>query len=371
MNNTRNMDTLTRKRGIENISESREASSNSTLLMQLRSDGYWRYAKNQATMTMLITYQSEFPRKIREKIAKVAINATNPETFCRRIQRAWYRLVFHEPKPDTPWRGLDFEIDTQAEIEVAFRTFPHSLLLTRERANFSRDCCLHCLSTSLKSLPFVTPAAELAVELLHAESFQTKHAIAESLLRYSNEEYEDQLDEVSLSVMKLFIERKFIETWRVRSCCYPVLLRQKPSRVRKTLLYLINQIPEILAGNPLALPLVVSYLEIDEGVSFEHLQMLFELGMIHYPESMGCLFHHYGFSERTIFQIASEKFGKERVNKMVQEVLSRTIGGNSKAILSSIFATHKRSHVEDELDALYLLCRLNPDIFVPLVQSKT
>lgn len=361
MNNTSNMESLTRKRVIRSISESTEASSNCTLLMQLRSDGYWRFAKNQATMTMLITYQSEFPRKIREKIAKVAIQETDPKSFCQRIERAWFRLAFCEPRSDTPWRGLDFEIDTQAEIEVAFRTFPHTL----------RTTLLRSLSTSLKSLPFVPFVAKLAVELL---PFRMKDALVESVLNYTNEEYEDQLDEVTLSVMKLFREKKYIEMCQIYK--YGLfLLRHKPSRVRKTLLYLINSDPEILLKghrlNAPPRPIVVIYVAIDEDVSFEHIHMLFELGMIHYPENMGFFFERlFSIFRYSAYREASKNFGKERVNKMVQEVLSRTIGGDSKAIMSSIVAMQKRSNVE-ELDALYLLCRLNPDIFLPLFQSKT
>lgn len=141
----------------------------------------------------------------------------------------------------------------------------------------------------------------------------------------------------------------------------------------KTLTFLVEWDPAVLSAKvwDSDLPL----LEIAQDASFEVFRMLFEHGMVHYPEDMGFLFPAIRFNPYVdityvdityvdIFKAACDRFGEQKVNELVTGELSKYTRGDTERFQNLLFAVASKENMS--LDALYFLCPQNPSALIPL-----
>jgi len=134
----------------------------------------------------IIDHASEYPRKLRVCILETS--ERTPQEFYTEVFAALKVMLLcvpQDPKKginkdsgnsrsnsdeeteDIPWGGLDSIIDTEDQVEVAIRSFPH--VLTEKRTQ--SDVCspnshpIDCLTTSIRSLSFIPLLARLGIEL--------------------------------------------------------------------------------------------------------------------------------------------------------------------------------------------------------------
>merc|ERR1712007_414456 len=86
----------------------------------------------------------------------------------------------------------------------------------------------------------------------------------------------------------------------------------------------------------------------------KRIRLLFELGMIYFPEKMGFMFGPPPNCEYALF---CKNVGNS-LNEIVEEVIMQTTGGEVQKVHNLIVASATDSSIS--LDALYLLCRLHP-----------
>jgi len=106
-----------------------------------------------------------------------------------------------------PWGGLDNDVDTKEEAEVAIRVFP--TVLQNEESLRQSDNPIGAAMSSLKALPFVPMLAELGRELGVFEPHELVPRydlfLSVSILtfnpEYDSREFDRQLDEALLSVL--------------------------------------------------------------------------------------------------------------------------------------------------------------------------
>jgi len=87
-------------------------------------------------------------------------------------------------------------------------------------------------------------------------------------------------------------------------------------------------------------PLVIRCLPPDAEQRFRD---IVELGMIHYPEQLGFVFHSYGVGKNTAFRVACDVFGKTNIEKLVNDELTKVLERNNiheNKVLRSLVQQH-------------------------------
>lgn len=368
----------------------------------------YRWPENpELSLQLLIKRQSEFPVKIREFIreAQNELLAGEPASCAMmKIQKA--NLYFFlsrrirestETEESTRWYGPDIEVDTHDQIEVAIRFFPHLLHTYRQRDNEWATTAIQAATTSLNSLPFVPLIAELGDEYNFFDEKQrggiwdsffnsnpklketalyqivTNKIILEKQEIHSDEFYR-QIDDVSLSVLVRLKERGFLKKQDICDCV-DLLVNEAPSRTEKRLRFFIDWDPTILQTkseerattfynvycNSL-LEYCVWQCHMHGAVEgmLERFQTLLELGLLHYPEEIGFLFHRDNLFPRPkpAFRKACRIFGRDKVVRVVNESISKYIRGQRDTFHKLVFIAATKDEIL--LDGLYLLVRRDP-----------
>jgi len=144
------------------------------------------------------------------------------------------------------------------------------------------------------------------------------------------------------------------------------LVREKPSHTEKRFRFFLDWDPTVLKKGGL-FEICCKRCEgckdrVSEDEYLGRFQMIFEIGMSHYPEEIGFLFHR-AMSSTPPFQMACKLFGKEVITKMFDKMILKSTMGRCDAIRTLVFAAAAIS-----LDGLYLLIRLDP---IALISADT
>lgn len=394
----------------------------------------------RAKMKLIIENRLEFPTRLRKAITKASRSALktsddreepSAELFLSEVYKASKSFLFSEPiitinEDDNDngngngniiennneeferqtkkeqfswWHGLNSDIDTEDEAELAIRLFPSILM---EKQNVSplssmNDCYpIYMLLSCSKAIPFIPLLAELGVELGSGRFVKEERGgltcfmrnvifnlIRNNVLR-DNPDKEDsssiKLDELSATVMTRLKEKGLMKVIDIYEYDLIEILLFSPRRrnrrrkleVKQRFRALVDLNPSILVDCGRGICLMRRYLhdflsgtdgcEVKERVSLPTFRMIFELGMSRFPKELGFVFYD------TNFKIACEVFGTETVSRIVDYELSTKIGEkkNSKCQINvaqdlSVAAV---SNSEISLDGVYTLLRRDPMIML-------
>lgn len=387
----------------------------SDYLLELRREGFKKYENNgwgttNRSMFEVISMKSAFPVKIREAIRVEGNLTCDPKEFFKKVEDAIASLLFFYPRHLRPrtreekwvwlarvlqfgfvdeiqnndevqWDGLDCDIDTEEELEVALRMFPAVL------KNINRAWVPH----SLKALPFVPLVTNLNFE--YSKTWQLQRGLIPPsniplyeityacarrnfLPRVDNEEFNKEVDEVSHLILSRLYESFATnkdERGLYLSCCIREVFHVEPARSEKTFRLLLGWYPDILKRERL----MDFYLweSLRKGNRWMRFQTLFDAGMRNYAKNLGFLFHFKAKKaglvageilfisepERNSFERACREFGSERVTKYVEKVVSKTTRGGANAHRALLLSVACNPHID--LDGVYFLLRLDPMAF--------
>jgi len=342
----------------------------------------------------------------------LAANApeSNADQFCWAIKRSLIVLLL-SCKPENEntedenndeaaarWEGLDSEVDTEEEVEVAIRCFPDVLKgrVPRARRHYYRILhgyfpIFHVMSC-LRALPFVPLLAELGDTfctfrseerggglLVHVanriwspleELFWNRMLWSET--RNYDEEYGRQLDEVSLSVLLRLKEKGLMRKEDVGPCVSEVLC-VKPFRTERRFRFLLDWDPTVLKGLGPGCSLLRDFLKrepdnpVREDDELKRFQTIFELGMSHYPKDIGFMFdtpdRESIYDSDSTLKIACDKFGKEKVTMIVDAMILKSTLRRCDAIRTLVFTAATNTNIRS--DGLYFFIRLDPTALFP------
>ncbi len=351
-----------------NRSLTSDATTDTSFVSWLRRSGrLLAHYDDQEKGNLLIKHQNKFPQKIQEEIRRLIASGVMPGIVYRGATWAIRKLLFCTTNPGTVWAGLDSEVDTEEQVELAVRISPDVLFVT------TGSHPVYCATTCRKSLSFAPMLAELAIELNDDDHVASVSPLFPFIHLFSfrppphDDDYEQELDLVTLSaLMRLRNKRNFWELGGLIRFIIHKSFELNHIRTEKTLRFVIDWHPFLLKQNrhwshgPLIQKTFYSTLSAIEKL--KRFRMLFELGMIRYPESMGFLFAEAHVT-KTTFEVASSIFGKEATNEMVEQVLIKVTEGQFEKIHALIVAV-AASGDSSSLDGLYLLCRLHAAVLM-------
>ncbi len=282
------------------------------------------------------------------------------------------------------WLGLDWNVDTEDEIEAAIRFFP--LVLTEYlHSTLAILSPIQLLLAREQTVSFVPILAQLLTE---AGNFLERQFVVKYGLRNILEllmtncfpkivfgyDVSESFDNESLSVLARLREMGLVENEEVRILITSLMtyalesdmLKRDNQFVETRLRLLIGWNPSVLeqGRRPLLHTIYGESMShsCDDSMLLCMFETLVELGMAHYSKQLGFVFHKWG----GILPLESfaSSFGTERVTEIVNQKLSTKFGSSSMALSSLIIeaATNDKIH----LDGVYRLISLNP-----IICSKT
>jgi len=159
-----------------------DTNEDSSFLKELRSMDYdldcW-HLWYKSTMDRIIQHQVEFPIKIRRAIQEAEMESrSDAEAFCVSVYESLKSLFLCVPHAGAQWDGLDSDLDTEDQVEVAIRLLPPIL---GEKLQIWEDVYLtvyypiSLAASSLKTVSFVPQLAKLAIEFeteFHGDEFR-------------------------------------------------------------------------------------------------------------------------------------------------------------------------------------------------------
>lgn len=357
-------------------------------------------------MKLVIEHESKFPSKIREIIRGAAEeneSETQPDVFLSTVYKATTAFFFGQPyringeggnddddddenngEQETGlqsdwWHGLDSDVDTEEEAELAIRFFPGILNEEYESQSSSMRGSqpIYILTIYSKALSFVPLLAELGTELgrftekqrgglgctFRGVFFQLTHDTIRKD-KFDDEEL-GKHDEVSTAIMMRLKEKGLMKKEDIHDHNLMNLLLYKAiysanlvieSRVR----FLVDWDPYILMECVRSTPLLhhfVRYLaanndgQIPPG-TLRRFRLIFELGLLYFPFEVGFLFH------RNTFQLACKKFGAESVRDLVDGEISNSLRQKKNGLQDMVFSAAINNEIS--LDGLYILFRRDP-----------
>lgn len=407
-------------------------------------------------MGMIIKHRSEFPIRLREAIgeaSRIASKTTSdrneepaPELFLSEVYEAFKSFFFGKrlasnddedddghgddnnnieivneeseqevnAAPFSWWYGLDSDVDTEEEAELAIRMFPSILMEKVKESPLSsmNDCYpIYMLLVCSKALPFIPLLAELGIELGKGRFVKDERAgltcfmrnvifnlIHNNVLRDDHDKDEsssEKVDELSAAVMTRLKEKGLLEVmdiyeydlvemllyWSDKKRKRYMSRQQKASKrkheAKQRFRVLIDLNPSILVECGRDKSLLRHYLhdflsstdgcESKERVSLPTFRMIFELGMSHFPKKVGFVFHD------TNYELSCEIFGTETVARIVNNELSNSLdkrestkGGKN---LTQDLLVAAVSSSEISLDGVYTLFRRDPMVMLREYQN--
>lgn len=175
-------------------------------------------------------------------------------------------------------------------------------------------------------------------------------------------------DETSLCVL-IHLNQEGLLMKTVVHDCVENALHEKPSPLDETFRFLVDFHPEVLKERPLFHTFLLHcYTNADDPDAYwGRFLTLFEVGLSHYPEDLGFLFHKdYRRSSSILpdcsspFEMACVVFGKERVVKAAEDIITKStqVTSNADALLRLVVAVTINEKIT--FDALYFLIRREP-----------
>lgn len=353
-------------------------------------------------MKLIIEHQSKLPSKLREAIQGVVEQNESPEVFLSKVYKATTAFFFGQPYriddedenegnedegtvlPSDWWRGLDFEVDTEEEAELAIRFFPNVLTeeYTSQSSSMRGSHPIYILMTSSKALPFVPLLAELGVDLgLFTEKQRgglgcTFRGVFFQLVcnTIRKDKFEDEesgkLDEVSTAIMMQLKEKGLMKKEDIFNHNLVNLLLYKAVYndkifIEKRFRFLIDWDPYILMECVSSSYLLYHFVRLLGATNDGHIppgnlqkfRLIFELGLLYFPSEIGFVFHKNKFY-RSTFSLACEKFGAEPITQLIDDEISNYLKQNKNRQHDMIFSA--ASNDEISLDGFYILFRRDP-----------
>ena len=328
-------------------------------------------ATNAQKKLAVIERKSEFPGKVREAIDEW--KEENPEIFLSKIESKLLNLLLENTcNGIDEIKGLNYDCDTEKEIETAIRFFPN-VLSTREVGEYhiywlSRNWRGHY---NLKAASFIPLFAKLAVEPGQFEEEERGGLISggcnvleilATSFDYNKNDSEERrrlVDETFLAVMKklrehgLFKKEDILEYDMTRNLCTRRIFLEQRFR------YLTDWNPDCLTKTPFVgrdddLPI---HCAINYCKDFHGFLMVFQAGMRHFPTKIGLLFHK-DEHDRTAYQLACKTYGKEEVDKMIKGVINIQEYNIAETLIYA--ATKDKVH----LDGVYTIFRREPSMLL-------
>ncbi len=364
--------------------------------------------ENEAShkMKLILDHRSEFPTKLCTAIEQIhGSNLHAPAdawTFLSQVYEETKKFFLgHDPSTfnatninherliiSGEWLGLDKDIDTEDQAEIAIRFFP--MVLTEHlQLPYAILNPIQLLLSKEKAVSFAPLLAKLLTE---AGEYLQRQAIVRVGLRKIFEllltnyfarvvnggKISKSFDNESLAALARLRENGFVENADVGVLAMSLLVHSiKAERdidfVETRFRLLVSWCPSILMdGGTSNRPLLHTiYNESSRSNCKSRLflrlfQVLSELGMIHYPDELGFVFHKWG-GTFPLNRFASIH-GREQIAEIVNDKLVSTLGSNVKTLplLISAAATNDKIH----LDGLYRLLCLNPIGFKPKSQNQ-
>ena len=344
-------------------------------------------------MNLIIEHRSEFPLNLRESIRESLgeeHSECQPEMFLSEVYKSVKAFFFGRSNRNNDesddesestfkwWYGLDSDVDSEEEVELAIRLFPN--ILTEGYFSFSslNGCYpIYVSLMCLKALFFIPLLAELGVEL---GRFKEKErggltCFMKSVLfqLFSNvilrndldEELSEKLDEASTAILirlkeKGLMKKEDIYRFDLTNLLLYRALYKKTLRIEKRFEFLINWNPSILMecgrGNNLLNHYVCRLCYTNEGClrpdTVQRFQAIIELGMYHFPTELGFVFH------RTTFRLLCERLGTKKVAQIIDIEILRTLEQKNNTLKALVFAAATNDAIS--LDGVYTLFRRDP-----------
>ncbi len=346
---------------------------------------------------LIIEHRSAFPSKLCASIEEAMTNRedqhdefSDSSNFLDQVYEAVKvffigrnRDVITEHRPRSlpkEWLGLDWNVDTEDEIETAIRFFP--MVLTEYlHSTLAVLSPIQLLLAQEQTVSFVPIFAKLLIE---AGNFLERQFVVKYGLRNILEllmtngfpkivfgcEVSESFDEESLSVLVRMREMGLVDNEEVQILTTSLvsyaleshMLKRDDRFIEKRLRLLVGWNPSVLeqGRRPLLHTIYgesMSHND-DKSIVFCMFETLTDLGMTHYPKELGFIFHRWG--DLSPLENFASSLGPERVTKIVNEKLSIKIGSNPMALSSMIIEAAANDKIH--LDAAYWLISLNPNI---------
>ena len=351
---------------------------------------------------LIIHHKSKFPSKLREAIQGAAEENELPGVFLSKVYKATTAFFFGQPYrvdgedenennqeegtvlPSDWWHGLDFDVDTEEEAELAIRFFPNVLTEAyRSQSSSMRGSHpIYILMTSSKALSFVPLLAELGADLgLFTEKQRgglgcTFRGVFFQLVcnTIRKDEFEEEesgkLDEVSTVIMMRLKEKGLMKKEDIFNHNLVNLLLYKAVYddklfIEKRFRFLIDWDPYILMECVSSSYLLYHFVRFlgatnDGQILPGNLQkfwLIFELGLLYFPSEVGFVFHKNKFY-RSTFSLACEKFGTKPITQLIDDEISNYLKQNKNRQQDMLSSA--ASNDEISLDGLYILFRRDP-----------
>lgn len=283
-------------------------------------------------MKLVYKHQSEFPPKLRVTIDQAYRDAQDPPdawSFLARVYEAT-KTFFLGRHPDAiannrnelqldlsgEWLGLDSDVDTEDQAEIAIRFFP-MILSEHLQLSYAFLGPIQLLLSREKAVSFVPLLAKLMTE---AGEFLERQAIEKIGLRNIFEllltncfpqlvvggDISKSFDDESLLALSRLREMGFVENAEIGMLIMALLTHsiedQRESEFVETRFrLLIGWDPSILVdGGTSNRPLLHTIYsesmrpDVNACLFLRLFGVLSELGMTHYPENLGFIFHKWG-----------------------------------------------------------------------------
>ena len=297
------------------------------------------------------------------------------------------------------WDGLERNIDTEDEVELVIRTFPHILRqeLPDRQGRLRRP--IYWLTNSVKAVPFVPLLAELGHELkmfpdielggliqfctptVTPGVFETnKYFVMQQLLQDPIAEDEEfgrrgtltfqrQFDDQTLGVLCRLKKNGFLTKKCVYDTVESILLGKVPC-TEKRFRFLLEANPEVMEDKPLMQKFLLHLYNTNKKhrgttADLKRFETLFDVGLSEYPEEIGFAFHqsHPGIpgcsgEHSSVYAMACKVFRKSVVIEMLDRVIFKSTLGRKDYLQN--FVVSACTNDEIMLDGLNFFIRREP-----------
>ena len=372
-------------------------------------------------MHLIQNRRSEFPSKIQTVISQRS--DLEPSDFLDEIYKASKALFFgqpyqgpendhrelhpseqhpvesHEAKPAFYWwHGLNSDVDTEDQAEILIRLFPTILsekVKVSPLSSLANCYPIYVLLVCSKALPFIPLFAELGTELgVHRKEERAGltcfmrnvivHLVHNNLLRDKRNERPsfETLDAINAQILTRLKDKRLMVVRDIYDLDLVQLLLHRSMLIsviqtQRRLRFLLEWDPSLLrdygtGGNLLGRHLrrlqecVVHKTSPSRKIrprDFERFRLLLELGMSHFPKSLGFVFHDESY------KLACELFGTQKVTTTIDDELRTTVlqmnntqDNNNTASNHALRALFLEVATNDKisLDGVYTLFRSDP-----------
>lgn len=337
----------------------------------------------------IIERKSEFPAKLRDVIDE--FKEDHPETFLWSLESELKHLLRGTFPRIVEARGLNCDRDTEAQVETAIRFFPGIL---SEIYLGRKIICMQLTNRrwrkgrfNFKAASFVPLLAKLGVELGQFQEEErgglnfrndnmlkmlSSNHFVEDFETLDSKEFYRLVDNTCLIVMKrlrelgLFKKEDIIEYNLIGS------LLQGPVFPEQRFRFLVEWNPNCLAAFIdvrlfMRNLLPIKYAALCDDMDVAGFQKVLDTGMKLFPKKFGFLFHkglneQSPFRNKTAYQIACQKHGKENVDKIVDDAWNTACAQDDKKHVGFDALLYASTEPIVHLDLVYSLLRRDPSL---------